>query len=586
MRFLALTATQTALLAFATTAAIVALYFLKLRHRRVFVSSSLLWRRVLDEKHAHSLMEKLRQIISIVVAVTIALLIAVSLARPEIEALTGKNERIVIIMDTSPTMATISSGGKTRWQHAVDEAYSLLTSGGPTTEFRIADTSGRAASGFTTDRNEIRQILETMKPVAGNAELPKVDAADSLVYFISDGVAIPQVPKSVKRISVFQKARNVGITAFELRARPSIPPAYDAYLEGQNFSGETAQAAITVSGVGGQRINRSVKLGAEETFQEVFDLTSFDGGGVRATVQSRNDALSADDIAYAYLPVKRRTRTMLVTKGNNYLQTLLKVDSFVALTVVDPAGFKESADVDAYIFDRFAPPTPPSHPALIIGAPSAPWLRAPQGLVPKPHITKWSEDHAVMQFVSVHDMNVERAYRIDPRDLTVLAASNETPLIVASDKPKWVMLTFDLDSSDFPLHVGFPVFVDNVLAWFSRDQLALHRQPGTIEIPLSNAQVRAIDGKTVPSQTQFNKTVFEALEPGLYTATQGDSRVHVAVNLANRNFSDVNRSAFRNDPAAASEKHLLRRELWFYMLLAAVVLITAEWYTYHKRITL
>src|ERR1041385_1316920 len=107
MRFLALSALQTTLLAVATAGTIVALYFLKLRHRRVFVSSSLLWRRVLDDKQAHSLVEKLRRIISIIIAVTIALLIAFGLARPEIEALTGKNERIVIVMDTSPTMGTL-----------------------------------------------------------------------------------------------------------------------------------------------------------------------------------------------------------------------------------------------------------------------------------------------------------------------------------------------------------------------------------------------------------------------------------------------------------------------------------------------
>src|SRR5262245_30393000 len=100
MRFLALSPLQTALLSLFTAATIVALYFLKLRHRRVFVSSSLLWRRVLDDKQSHSLMEKLRRIISIIIATTIALLIAVALARPEIEALTGKNERIVIVMDT------------------------------------------------------------------------------------------------------------------------------------------------------------------------------------------------------------------------------------------------------------------------------------------------------------------------------------------------------------------------------------------------------------------------------------------------------------------------------------------------------
>src|SRR5438067_13486697 len=106
MTFLALTPLQTALLAFLITGVIVALYFLKLRHRRVFISSSILWRRVLDERQSHSLWEKLRKIISVAIALTIALLIALAVARPEIESLTGKNERIVIVIDTSPTMNT------------------------------------------------------------------------------------------------------------------------------------------------------------------------------------------------------------------------------------------------------------------------------------------------------------------------------------------------------------------------------------------------------------------------------------------------------------------------------------------------
>jgi hypothetical protein len=157
---------------------------------------------------------------------------------------------------------------------------------------------------------------------------------------------------------------------------------------------------------------------------------------------------------------------------------------------------------------------------------------------------------------------------------------------VVSEKPKWVMLTFDLDSSDFPLHVGFPVFMENILAWFSRDRLALRRAPGFVEIPLANAQIRTIDGKTVASGQQLGQTVFEANEPGLYDASQGDNRVHVAVNLANPMYSDVNRSVFKSDRTASAQQYWLRRELWFYMIAAAVVLISAEWFTYHRRITL
>ena len=118
-----------------------------------------------------------------------------------------------------------------------------------------------------------------------------------------------------------------------------------------------------------------------------------------------------------------------------------------------------------------------------------------------------------MQYVSVHDVAIERASRIDPGDLTVIAASKQTPLIVASDRPKWVMLTFDLDSSDFPFHVGFPVFIDNVLSWFNREQLAIKRSPGVVDVPLLNAQIRTIDGKTIPSEQQLGKTIFQTSDP-------------------------------------------------------------------------
>ena len=585
MTFLALTSLQTALLAALTAGAVIALYFLKLRHRRVVVSSSILWRRVLDERESHSLWEKLRRIISIVIAVVITLLIALALARPEIESLTGKNERIVIVVDTSPTMRTLTQSGITRWQQAVNRAKGLLESGGPTTEFRVIDTSGVTASAFTTDRNEVRKVLDQMSPKTGDPQFPKVDSRDSQIYFISDGVTLHNTPSFVRRLSVFEAANNVGITAFEIRSIPSTPLAYEAYLEVQNF-GQGTEVGIVLSGTGGQRINKTIRLKTEEIFKDVFDLSQFAGGGVRVTIQSKDDALPLDDVAFGYLPIKRRTRTLLVTRGNRFLETLLKLDNYVELAVTDPANYRESPTIDAYIFDRFAPPTPPSRPSLIIGTPSASWLRPAIGEVLKPEIATWSDNHPVMQYVSVHDVSIERASRIDAGNLTVVAASKQTPLIVVSEKPKWVMMTFDLDSSDFPFHVGFPVFIENVLSWFSREQLALKRGPGIVDVPLANAQIRNIDDTLVQSDQQLGSTVFEAGQPGLYSATVGDQRLHVAVNLANPTFSDVNRSVFKTDKAAAAGRYWLRRELWFYMLVAALVLSSIEWFTYHRRITL
>ena len=90
----------------------------------------MLWQRVLDERVAHSLWERLRRIISILLAVTIALLIALSVARPELEWLTGKTQHIVIVLDTSPSMNARTADGSTRWQHAIEKARTLVDSGG------------------------------------------------------------------------------------------------------------------------------------------------------------------------------------------------------------------------------------------------------------------------------------------------------------------------------------------------------------------------------------------------------------------------------------------------------------------------
>jgi hypothetical protein len=318
----------------------------------------------------------------------------------------------------------------------------------------------------------------------------------------------------------------------------------------------------------------------------VFDLTAFPGGGIRATVISVGDEFALDDDAFAYLPVKRKTRALLVTTGNPYLETVLRTDVHVELTVASPANYQESSDYDAYIFDRFAPPQAPGRPALVIGTPDAPWLRSPAGVVQNPEITTWRDDHPIMQYVSVHDVSIEQASQIDATDLTVIAASSDGPLIVASPRPKWVQLTFDLGSSDLAFQTGFPVFIDNVLRWFSRDNVALPRRPGLVNVPMANAQITTIEGQPVPSHQTLNETAFEASEPGLFVATHEEGRMHVAVNLSNIAYSDINRSSLTDETAAGSGGPPLRHELWFYMVLLALVLIAAEWYTYHRRITL
>jgi hypothetical protein len=591
MRFVALTAFQGVLLATATMAAIVALYFLKHRRRQIVISSTQLWRKVLENRLENSLFERLRRYLSILLAVTIGLLVALAIARPEIDWLTGKSRRAVIVLDTSPTMLARTADGNTRWQHAVDAANAIVNAQAGSTQFRIADTSGQFDSAFIDNGAELRRLIEQMHPVIAPARFPEIDRTpddDTQITFVTDGVSSVTRPDAAKTISVFENAGNVGITAFEIRTMPTAPLAYEGFLEVYNSGTERRSVEITVSGAGQQRVVSTVNVPAGRAHKQSLDLSQFDGGGIRAAVRTDGDAFSADDVAFAYLPVKRRTKTLLVTRGNKFLENALKLDRLVELTVIRPDAYNGGRDFDALVFDQFAPPEVPSRPALIIGAPDALWLRKPSGSVAQPRFESWMENHPVMQHVSLYDVSIERAARVDAGEATVLAAYRpDAPLILASESPRWIQLTFDLQSSDLPYHAAFPVFLDNAIAWFGRERLALRRTPGPVEIPISKADVRTIDGRPVPTQETVDGTIFEAAEPGLYVASNEKARQYIAVNFSSREFSNINNSRLRtNDSAETTAVPLMRRELWFYMLSAALLLIGAEWFTYHRRITL
>ena len=84
---------------------------------------------------------------------------------------------------------------------------------------------------------------------------------------------------------------------------------------------------------------------------------------------------------------------------------------------------------------------------------------------------------------------------------------------------------------------------------------------------------------------RLGSTLFEASVPGLYTASVGAARAHVAVNLP-AGLSDVNGVTLTGrETVELPPGRWLSSELWTYLLALALVLVTLEWWTYHRRIT-
>lgn len=596
MTFISLSLVQGLVLLLATAVSIFLLYWLKPPPQRVVVPSTIIWQRVLKERKPRS--DFWRWLVSLVIALTVGLALASAIGRPELEVLSGRARRLAVVVDNSPTMgARIASGG-TRWARALEIAEGLIREGSAGSEYLVADTAGQLVStGFTGRRSALEQLESLRVSLREAISFPAGDPLALLdetteIFFVTDGVMVRSMPPGVVTIPVFEPVDNVGITAFDLRPVPAEATRYEAFLELHNHSADAKRVAIQIDGAGGESIQRAVLLEPGQVLGDTLDLGRYLAGPVRALIVAPGDGFALDNVAYAYLGMPRRMRGVLVTEGNDYLETLLGLDPRVALEVVSPGGLSAGEPPDFYVFDRFAPSEPPEAPALLFRPTSARWLPAHSGADLEDRLLRGMEgEHAIMAHVSFSDVVVDRALAVTPGDgERVVAGTPKEPLVIVSERPaRWIEVTFDLGSSNLALQTSFPIFLTNAVNWLTRRDV-LTTSLGQLAVPIARATVTDISGQDVAARFVGDETSFSPNGPGLFTVHGSGGTVVVAANLTSPRVSAVNDSVLGEaSESPGAERYpvgaVSGSELWPVLVLVALVLLLVEWWTYHRRMT-
>jgi len=582
----------------AGVAAMVALYLLKPPLRRFVVPSSLIWERVLRQTHAGR--DRLRWWLSLLLGALIVTAILLAVVRPQLVATGGAGGRLVLVIDNSPTMATRTPDGSSRWDRATARAREILRQRAAGDQVWLADSMRRIATPGYESRDAALQRLQAIQVAHGGTPrvpLPPADPGPAAlapdVVVISDGVLITEVPPAARIESVFEPVENTGITAFELRPVPADPRRVQAFVEVTNGGGTAKQVALSVGGLGGRKVERSFEVPAGAARAELVDISDFESGPVRASVAMPGDGLAADDNAYAWLPLRRVLRINLVSDGNPWLEKALRSQPRVLLTVMPPARYADRRDADAWIFDRYTPRTPPVAPALLFHPGKADWLPPQSGELVNPVVTAWDTAHPVFENISLGDLYIDRAQKTQARggaaDTVLIAAGGNAPLAWASGQgTRRVSLGFALEQSNFALHAAFPVFLNNVLNWMTAEPTLLKAGVGVLELPLEGARVIGADGGEIEARPIPGGSLVEMAQPGFYTAVTAHERLRIAVNVLDRRTTEVNRSGMQ--PAAAPEAKTVAQvasvDPWLVLLLGAVLLLAFEWWSWNRRLTL
>ena len=616
---------------------VILLYLLKLRRTRVVIASTLLWMKSLQDLTANAPFQRLRRNLLLLLQILILLFVILGLARPFVRAEGTAGRNLCLLIDRSASMQTLE-GEVTRLDLAKTEAMRIvddMQKGDKMMVITFAENSDVRCE-LTDDRARLRNAIAGIQPSDTRTRLRdaylvahslRLTVADLHAVVISDG-GISDLDDIGPR--TFGEIREVSETSTEARAR-----GYDlTFFQVGTTSDNAGIVAFSVrepeQGQPGEKQSFVlVHNDAEEPLLTTVSITFDDailaveeldipvgadrelvlshpelGAGVLKAVLDHDDALAVDNTAWLTLRPTALIRVLLVAEpdapGTYFLQRALAPDPRVELSTIAPGQYTATNDYDLIVFYGYAPETMPAGTLVFINAlPEIPGLTA-EGTIDNPPVIATDSEHPLMRFnLNPGNVGIREALNVSlPESAGTVVSTTGAPLIadISQGAQRMALIAFDIANTDWPLNLSFPLFFQNVLSWVPRTALseevsvAAGRPLTLVSRPdVAEATMTRPDGtRETVTLDPLRPTFYSATEEtGLYTVEYGDETERFAVNLL-----DATESAVKPSEALAigggdfeAERGRVRqtRELWRWLLAAAIALLALEWWVFSRR---
>ena len=485
-------ATPLALLGLLFIPVVVAMYLLKLRRDETVVPSTLLWTRLIADVEANAPWQKLRRSLLLLLQLLLVAILAMLAARPFFERPAGLARDIVLVIDTSASMAAtdVAPNRLEAAKAAAMEALRELPTGGKVSVI-TAGRSARIVVNETTDLGRVRQALDKIVPSSDSGDLgDALELADKLarrsgdaqILVATDGALAARptakVGTPIKVVSVGRARKNQAIVALAVRTAASAVTR-SVFVSVANLDLERSRRRLEFWGDGRLLEVRDVLLDAQARADIVVDDIS---GDVRTLevrlvsadpgITTKPDDLAVDDTAWAIIPPVRLRLILLVGPGDPYLETALSYLPNVELYGVTPAEYgpaserKDGRPWDLTIFEGSLPVTLPKTPILAIAPGTSSALGQVDGTLKRPGIGALGIDEPILRYVDLSTTHISQADRMTLPDWarTIIPGPKGAPLLYIGSRAglPTALLAFEPRRSDLPLQVAFPILLANL----------------------------------------------------------------------------------------------------------------------------
>ena len=337
------------------------------------------------------------------------------------------------------------------------------------------------------------------------------------IVVLSDGrVDLPArlgLKGTLRYLPVGSSGDNQSISLLNLEARP----------DGR------AAAFVQISNYSASAVNRRMSLTADGKLFNAYDLTIPAGGEQALVVEDLpagtqrveahldgQDVLPLDDRADAVRPATRAVKVALVTGGNIFLKTAMRLLPGIELSEISPDAIPAEIQADLTIFDGAAPPEKlPAGNLLFIAPVSSSALFTVTGTVSAPALRAVEVGDPLLENVSLAGINVLDAVSLSLPDWAIAVVAGDTakgsvPLLLRGEIEgrRVAILAFDLHHSDLPLQPAFPLLWVNLTNWLApglRSDIPARVAPGeSVAIPLAEGAAATTVSRPDGSIVQVN----------------------------------------------------------------------------------
>lgn len=491
---------------------IIAFYLLKTRQRRRLVPTLLFWQSLKPKMESSPFWRKLRRWLSLALQLLILALLVAALMHPAFRWESQSPQRLVAILDTSASMAAdVPVPG--RWQRAREALAAQIDRLRVHDEMAIltAEDPPRILSGWTSGKRQLREALQqaSLLPTATNpaeafvlaSELASV-RGDARIAIYSDAVwpshAAARLPAEASLLGPDRASpRNVGLVHFAARRSPVAPGDWQLDAEIVSTDDTSGQLEIMKDGVVLDLVPFDCQAGV--VWRKSWQGSSDGEVSFAASLKKgRDDWLSTDNQAECRLKALSPVKILVVGQENPFLNAIL--DSIPLVTWAQAADFPGVVpeDVDLVVASGTQLPSQPLSSALLLLNPlrSGFWGEL-QGTLADVPISDLDRNARLLRHTGFGQVAIREAGQWHPASgSAILASSMESPLLFGQwDRlPRWLVVGFDPEKSDFQLRTAFPILMGNLIQSLREEEEYLSAAallPGRVESllhPVSEAK--------------------------------------------------------------------------------------------------